>query len=170
MVYFNGINVQHMKPILTILVCFLSLSVFAQSGGAKQSAPSNCFKEWYTLFKERGANPIPDGTQDVIITLRGADYSECFMGKVDVTGGRISSKLQIQKMDGTYEEFDKKVSAAFQNADGVLKDELRDITNGMSSSATLTDGENIRLFFYKYLADKPKANKKAPAPSALVKN
>lgn len=171
MVYFNGINVQHMKPILTILVCFLSLTVFAQSGAAKQSAPSNCFKEWYTLFKERGANPIPDGTQDVVITVRGNDYSECFMGKIDVAGGKIVPKsLHIQKVDGSYEEYDKKVGAAFQNEQGVLKEELRDVANGMSAAVNLADGENVRLFFYKFLADKPKANKKAPAPSALVKN
>jgi hypothetical protein len=159
-----------MKPILAILISFLTLSAMAQTGAAKAGASSNCFKEWYTLFKERGANPIPDGTQEVIITLRSTDYSECFLGKIDVAGGKLTGKLQIQKMDGSYEEFDKKISASFQNADGVLKDELRDISNGMSASAMLADGESIRLFFYKYLADKPKANKKAPAPSALIKN
>mgnify|MGYP003438755318 FL=1 len=73
-------------------------------------------------------------------------------------------------MDGSFEEFDKKVSSTYQNAEGVLKEELRDITNGMSASLTLTDGEIIRLFFYKFVAEKPKANKKAPAPSVIVKN
>jgi hypothetical protein len=75
----------------------------------------------------------------------------------------------VQKMDGSYEEWDKKVSASYQDSEGTLKHELRDITNGMSASLTLTDGEIIRLFFYKALADKPKANKKAPKPAALVK-
>jgi hypothetical protein len=157
-----------MKPILAILISFLSLSAMAQTGAPKQGASSNCFKEWYTLFKERGANPIPDGTQDVIITLRSSDYSECFLGKINVAGGKLVGNLQIQKMDGSYEEFDKKVSAAYQTG-GVLKEELREIINGMSASASLTDGEMIRLFFYKSLADKPKANKKAPSPSALIK-
>lgn len=119
------------------------------------------FKEWYTLFKERGANPIADGTHDVIITLRSTDYSECFLGKVDVAGGKLAGNLHIQKMDGSYEEFDKRVSSAYQNREGVLKEELREISNGMSASGILTDGETIRLFFYKSLADKPKANKKS---------
>jgi len=157
-----------MKSILVILLSIISFGVFAQAKPA--SAGANCFKEWYTLFKERGANPIPDGTQDVIITLRGSDYSECFIGKIDVSAGRLAGKLQIQKADGTYEEFDKRVSAGYQDAStGTLKEELRDITNGMSASVTLTDGETIRLFFYKYLAEKVKANKKAPSPASLVK-
>lgn len=156
-----------MKPILLILVFFLSMGLYAQTKPATSGA---CFKEWYGMFKERGAKPVPDGTQDVIITLRSGDFSDCYMGRVDVLNGKLSGKLQIQKMDGTYEEFDKKVSATYQNAEGVLKEELRDINNGMSASLTLTDGEIIRLFFFKYVADKPKANKKAPAPAALVKN
>lgn len=167
---------NHMKSILAILITFMSVGVFAQTkpatkpAAAKPATSGNCFKEWYTLFKERGANPVADGTHDVIITLRSNDYSECFMGRVEVAGGKLTSKLQIQKMDGSYEEFDRKVSASYQNAEGVLKEELREVNNGMSASLTLTDGEIIRLFFYKSLSEKPKANKKAPAPAALVKN
>src|SRR6186713_3114360 len=99
-----------MKSIFVILLSIISFGVFAQGKPTDKPAPAakptdkpaaksaqpggDCFKEWYTLFKERGANPIPDGTQDVIITLRGSsDYSECFVGKIDVAGGRIVSKL-----------------------------------------------------------------------------
>jgi len=108
--------------------------------------------------------------QDVIISIRGGEYGECFMGRVEVSGEKMIGKLQVQKMDGTYEEFDKKVSASYQNDQGTLKDELRMINNGMSAFVRLTDGEIIGLFFYKSLADKPKSNKKAPSPSMLVKN
>jgi hypothetical protein len=157
-----------MKPIFTILVCLLSLGVVAQTGSNK--ATSNCYQEWYSLFKERGAKPVPDGMNEVIISIRGDGYAECFMGKVDVAGEKIIGKPQVQKMDGTFEEFDKKVSASYQNDQGTLKEELRTINNGMSSFVRLTDGEIIGLFFYKSLADKPKSNKKAPSPSVLVKN
>ena len=157
-----------MKSTFTILICLLSIGLFAQS--AKPAPGDNCFKEWYALFKERGAKPVADGTQDVIITLRSSDYSECFMGQIVVAGGKLNGKLQIQKLDGTYEEFDKKVSSAYQNVRGALREDLREINNGMSASVTLNSGEIIRLFFYKSLADKPKANKKAPSPAALVNN
>ena len=155
-----------MKPVLFFVVCLCSSSLFAQS--SRQGSSDSCFKEWYALFKERGAKPIEDGTHEVIITLRKEDYAECFLGKIDVAGGKIASKLSIQKVDGTYAEFDKRVSEAYQNSEGVLKEEMRSINNGMSAPVILADGESIRLFFYKSLGDKPKANKKAPPPSSLV--
>jgi hypothetical protein len=163
-----------MKPILSVFILSFMVCFFAQ-GQTKQpakqpTASGDCFKQWYSLFKERGANAVSEGVNDVIITLRNADYSECFMGRIEVTNGRISGKLQIQKVDGSYAEFDKRVSASYQNAEGTLKEDLRDVINGMSASVALSDGEFIRLFFYKTLAEKPVANKKAPAPSVLVKN
>lgn len=165
-----------MKPILTILICLVSLGVFAQTASPKTTSTATpkkaptCYDQWYSLFKERGAQPIVDGTHEVIISLRNDyDYAECFFGKVDVKDGKMASKLQIQKVDGSYEEFDRKVSALYQNTEGVVKEELRNVTNGMSESLVLSDGERIRLFFYKSLGEKAKANKKAPAPSALIK-
>jgi hypothetical protein len=169
-----------MKTFLTLLICCLSLGVFAQAGAskatpAKSPSPSprvaTCYDQWYAVFKERGATPIADGTHEVIISLRNEyDYAECFFGKIDVKDGKLASKLQVQKVDGSYEEFTKKVSAMYQNADGTVKEELRDVTNGMSEALELGSGERIRLFFYKSVASKEKANKKAPAPSALIKN
>jgi len=161
-----------MKPFLLLTIFLVSFGMFAQSSSSKAAAPasSDCFKDWYSIFKERGANPVADGTHEIIITLRSGTYSECFMGKVDVVDGRLAGKLMVQKVDGSYAEFDKKVSAAYQNAEGVLQEQSREIHNGMSASVILTDGEMIRLFFYKSLAGKPQSNKKAPAPSALIKN
>lgn len=164
-----------MKPILSAIIILFSVSVFAQTQTKPAAKPAakpagDCFKQWYSLFKERGATPVPDGVNDVIITLRNNEYTECFMGRVEVTNGRLTGRLQVQKVDGSYEEFDKRVSASYQNEQGTLKEDLRDITNGMSASVTLSDGDYIRLFFYKSLAGKPAANKKAPAPSVLIKN
>lgn len=168
--YFADINLKHMKPILAILFSFLSLGVLAQGAPAKPVASKNCFNEWYAIFKERGAKPIPTGIHDVVIAVRKGDYSECYMGKVDVMDGKISGRPQVQKMDGTYEEWDYRISQSYFDADGKIKNSaLLEIHNGMSAEVTLADGENIRLFFYKFVADKPKANKKAPAPSALIK-
>lgn len=169
MPYLAKINATTMKTVLTLLICFVSLSMFAQTAPVKKVA--TCYDQWYAVFKERGANPIADGTHEVIISLRNEyDYAECFFGKIDVKDGKLSSKLQIQKMDGTYDVFDKKVSTLYQTADGVVKEELRSVINGMSESLELGSGEKIRLFFYKSLAEKVKANKKAPSPAALIKN
>lgn len=167
MAYFGLINNKNaMKFILTILISIMSVGLFAQ--GSSQSG--DCYQEWFTFLKSRGTKAVPNGTNDVIISIRHGEYSECFMGKVDVKDGRLTGKLQIQKIDGTYAEFDKKVNATYQDKTGVLKEELRDIYNGMSAALTLTDGETIRLFFYQSVLETTKANKKAPSPSELIKN
>ena len=159
-----------MKSIITILFCLLAVGVFAQGAPAKPAA-KDCFNEWYALFKERGSKPVPTGIHDVVIAVRKGNYSECYMGKVDVMDGKISGRPQVQKMDGTFEEWDYRISQSYFDADGKIKNSaLLEINNGMSSEVTLADGENVRLFFYKFVADKPKANKKAPSPSSLVKN
>ena len=85
-------------------------------------------------------------------------------------GGVLNGKIQVQKIDGSFGEFDKTVSAAYMNNEGRLKEELRIINGGMTASVPLSDGEVIRLFFYKSLKDKAMGNKKAPPASELIKN
>ena len=90
------------KSILLILLFAVAGVSYGQNKGAAPAASSgNCFKDWYTLFRDRGADPVPDGTNDVIITLRNGEFSNCFMGKVETKGGAMVGKLQIQKLDGT---------------------------------------------------------------------
>jgi hypothetical protein len=171
-------NEYSMKSILTILISVLTISAFAQgqskttqSTTPKATPSGNCYSEWYSIFRERGAKPIPNGTHDVVITIRHGNYAECFMGKVDVFGGKISGRPQVQKVDGTYEEWDRKLSSNYFDAEGKLKDNaILEINNGMSPELSGSEGEIVRAFFYQFVAEKPKANKKAPAPSALIKN
>jgi hypothetical protein len=160
-----------MKLIFTLFLSFFSLGVFAQGAPGKATTPNNCFSEWYALFKERGAKPIPTGIHDVVIAFRKGDYSECYMGRVDVMDGKITGRIQVQNIDGTYNEWDRRISQNYFDDEGKLRTEaLLEVNNGMSAEVTLNDGENVRLFFYKFIADKPKAHKKAPSPSSLIKN
>jgi len=169
-----------MKPILVILFSFLSVGLFAQAQGSKspssantaKPAAANCYEEWYSMFKQRGALPVANGTHDVVISIRNGNYSECFMGKVTVLDGKIAGRPQVQKVDGTYEDWGKDVSHKYFNPDGTRTAEgntLLTINNGMSGEMILSDGDNVRAFFYQSILEKSKANKKAPAPSALVK-
>jgi len=160
-----------------LFLLFLSVAGFAQTpqrnaaqGAAAQSA--DCFKEWYTLFRERGASTVSDGTHDVIITLRNtmAGTSTCYMGKAEVAGGRLKRPLMIQLADGSYETF----AALGKGLDPVFaksrtEEELSAITDGMSINFTMSDAEFGRIFFYTFLNDKPKALKQAPSPKALIK-
>jgi len=180
MVYFAYTNYKPMKSILAILFSIFSLSVFAQGQGSKPIATgqankqaSNCYEEWYSIFKERGANPVANGIQEAVISIRNGNYSECFMGRVNVLDGKILGRPQVQKMDGTFEDWGKDVSHKYFNADGTRTDEANSmlvITNGMSGEFVLADGDIVRAFFYRFVADKPKSVKKAPSPSALIKN
>ncbi|MBL7863647.1 MAG: hypothetical protein JNK10_02145 [Cyclobacteriaceae bacterium] len=164
---------------ITRIIFFLLLSspflVLAQQGAAKaaQKPAADCFKEWYTLFRERGAKPVTDGTQEVVITLRNNHdgSSKCYMGKIEVVGGKIKLPLWVQKDDGSYDTFGalgKKLDPGFVSS--MSEEELLTVVDGMSTSFRTSDQEFGRLFFYKFIEDKPKALKKAPSPSALIKN
>jgi hypothetical protein len=89
------------KSIFVILLTLFSVGVFehGKSAGPANAAPAwnDCRKEGYALFKERGAGPSPDGTHEGIITLQSTDYSECFMGKIDVAGVKLAGKRHIPK-------------------------------------------------------------------------
>jgi hypothetical protein len=166
--FFNMTRI--MKTTSTLLLIVLASVAYAQTPAAKAPA-GNCYSDWYSIFKDRGAKPIPDGMQEVIIAFRSANYQECFLGKIDILGGKVNGRLQVQKTDGTYEEWDKRVHETYFDSNGSMKNEkLLEIHNGMTAEFLVTEGEYARLFFYKYVADKPKANKKAPSPAALVKN
>jgi len=160
------------KKILTaVLLMFVIAPVFAQTK-PKPTPPASkdCYGEWYSLFRDRGAEPVTDGTQEVIISIRKEGYSQCFMGKVAVAGGKIKLPVYVAKEDGSFEtlaETGLKFDPASEGAKN--PDALTMITDGMSVTAYTTDQESIKLFFYKFISDKPKKNKVAPPASALVK-
>jgi hypothetical protein len=157
------------KVMVIALLVFVMAPAFAQTKSAAPAAPKNCYGEWFSVFRSRGAKEIPDGTQKVIITLRDGSTSHCFMGKVEVAAGKIKLPLMIQKQDGSFETFastGKTLDPSFTK--DISADELLTITDGMSVTFRTTDQEMGRLFFYEFLAEKPKANKVAPPPSALI--
>lgn len=61
--------------ILSFLLIGSSISVNAQS---------SCYDDYYKLFTERGATPVPDGTHEVVISVRDGNKCDCLMGKVEV--------------------------------------------------------------------------------------
>lgn len=164
----------------------LPLAVAAQKGGTPpqkggsqekgsqgQGGGGDCFKEWYNLFRERGAATVTDGTQDVIISLRNtvAGVSQCYMGRVEVAGGKIKRPIMIQKVDGSYEPFatlGKGLDPGFIKS--MTEDEMNTIADGMSVNFLMAGGEFGRIFFYTFLNEKPKALKQAPSARTLIKN
>lgn len=142
-------------------------------GGVSQSSGNDCFKEWYTLIRERGASEVTDGTHEIIITLRNTQEgtSKCYMGKVDVRNGKLTRPILVQKEDGTFEplaSLGKGLDPGF--AKSMTDEELATIADGMSVNFNLSGGEFARIFFYTFINSKPKGLKQAPSPKTLVKN
>jgi hypothetical protein len=161
------------KILFALGLMLLMVPAFAQvkPSSAKATPPKDCFREWLDLFRERGGKPVTDGTQEVIITIRRQDKSICWMGKVDVVGGKMKLPIWVQKDDGTFETLSatmgRKLDPEF--ASNISEEDMLTITDGTSISFRSSEQEYGRLFFYKFLNDKPKTNKTAPSPSDLIK-
>jgi len=133
------------------------------------ATPMNCYKQWLDAFAERSVKPITDGTQEVVIAFKSKESCHCYMGKVEIAGGKIKSPLYVQTEDGgfkTFVEMGKKLDPDFLAVQG---DALWSVTNGMSVLFQTVDQEYGRIFFYKALNKNKQAHKEAPSPSDLLK-
>ena len=130
----------------------------------------DCYTEYYDIVRERGAKPVPDGMQEVVIALKSADGCHCFLGQIAVSGGKIKPPLYFQQENGEYRlvsALGKKLEPAF--AASMTADELYAIKEGMSIVFRTTENEYGRLFFYKFVNKGPQSNKAAPSAAALMK-
>ena len=131
----------------------------------------DCYTEYYNTARERGAKPVPDGMQQVVIALKGAENSHCFLGQVEVVNGKIKPPLYFQQENGEYRlvsTVGKKLESAFVGS--MTADELYSIRDGMSIVFRTADNEYGRLFFFKFINGKGALNNKAaPSASELIK-
>jgi len=131
--------------------------------------PANCYKQWLDYFTELGTKPISDGTHPIVIAFKNKDGCRCFMGKVELVGGKMKAPVYIETEGGEFKTFTalgKKLDPEFLAAQG---QELWTITNGMSVLFQTTDQEYGRIFLYKSLNKNKGMNKEAPSPSELLK-
>ena len=134
------------------------------------ATPMNCYKQWLDAFGERGVKPMTDGMQEVVIAFKSKESCHCYLGKVEVVGGKIKAPLYVQTEGGDYKTFvamGKKLDPEFMTVQG---DGIWNITNGMSVLFQTVDQEYGRVFFYKSLNKNKQANKEAPSPSDLLNN
>ncbi|WP_336517598.1 hypothetical protein [Pollutibacter soli] len=64
----------------------------------------DCFTEYYHIFRSKGAKAVADRKQDVVIALKGDGTCHCFIGQVEVAGGKIKPPLMIQQENGGYKQ------------------------------------------------------------------
>jgi hypothetical protein len=130
----------------------------------------DCYTEYYDIMRARGAKPVPDGMQPVVIALKSESSCQCFMGRVEVAAGKIKPPLYFQQENGEYRPVaiaGKKLEAAFTSS--MTPDELYAIKDGMSIVFRTVDQEYGRLFFYTFVNKGPASNKSAPSAADLMK-
>ena len=136
------------------------------------ATPMNCYKQYVDYFTELGAKPVTDGMQPIVLAFKSKESCHCFMGRVQVTGGKIVAPLYVQTEGGEYKTFSElspniKLDPEFLEAVG---NDLWSIANGMSVVFQTTEKAYGRVFFYKSLnKSKGVMNKEAPSPADLVK-
>lgn len=131
----------------------------------------DCYTEWLDAFRTRGAKPVTDGMQKVVIALKDSASCRCFMGQVEVAGGKIKPPLYFQQENGEYRLVSvvgKKLEPAF--ASTLTPDELYVVKDGMSIVFRTADQEYGRIFFYTFVNRAAESNKEAMSPSALIKD
>ena len=108
--------------------------------------------------------------QEVVIAFKSKESCHCYLGRVEIVGGKLKAPLFVQTEGGEYKTFlamGKKLDQEFLAVQG---DALWNVTNGMSVLFQTVDNEYGRVFFYKSLNKNKQANKEAPSPADLLKN
>jgi len=148
-----------LQLVLVTSILFFGIAINA-------SAQSTCYEDYVKVFNERGASQVPDGTHEVVITVREGNKADCYMGKVEVKGNQIVKTLGVILEDGSVKKMGVKLNAKYNDANNpaIL---YMDIVNGMSSAFLSEDNKLINVFFIKQLNSKAKAIKLAPAAGSL---
>ena len=153
----------------TAVKAAVDTTIVAKADTAIVATPMNCYKQYIDYFAELGAKPVTDGMQLIVIAFKSKESCHCYMGKVEVAGGKIKAPLYVQTEGGefkTFTQLGKKLDADFLAVQG---DELWNISNGMSAVFQTADQEYGRVFFYKFLNKNKQMTKEAPSPADLVK-
>ena len=151
-----------MKKIVQLLLVTSILVI----GSAFTLHAQNCYLDYYHLFSDRGASLIPDGTHDVVVTIREGSSADCYMARVQVKDNQLVSVDGVILQDGTVKKLGMKLSPKYSdpNNPAILHSEIVD---GMSATLLSDDGKQVNFFFIKQLNAKTKAYKKAPPVSSF---
>jgi outer membrane protein OmpA-like peptidoglycan-associated protein len=159
-----------MRTISTLFLFAACIFVSAQQSTAQVTMPphkKNCYDEWRQTFIARGADPVTDGEQNVVYSLRDGKVCACGEGKVTVENGKIIPSFMVKKVDGTYEPA-KKLLHRHTWKEEAHEVERFDIVNGMSPSFRTDDDMVANIFFVDFLKRKVVANAPAPNPNDIV--
>jgi hypothetical protein len=139
-----------------ILLLILVTGIVSSNG---QSSSNSCYDDYYTVFRDRGAKQVTDGSNEVVVTIRKENQCICILGKITVKNGKPINDLVLLKEDSTYEKFPFVPSPKYSKNEVTMQNFIH---NGMSPSYLSANDEIINLFFIKYLNDHPVKFRSAP--------
>jgi len=147
-----------MKKSLLTFILFLSFSALH----AQTPSQETCLQQYKKVFKERGADHVPDGMhRRVVVSITTGNTTDCYLGKARVEGTKVTA-IFVQFEDDSYELFE---GQDFKVPYGSL------IKNGISEPwLTKEDNMRMQVIFTQNIQPKKKKFKKAPAgldPSKL---
>jgi len=140
-----------------ILLSLIVSSIVNING--QTTTKENCYNDYYTVFRDRGAKDVPDGNNEVVVTIRKDGECVCLMGKITVKDGKPVNDLMLLKEDATYEKFPFVPSPKYSKNEVTMQNFIH---NGMSPSYLSANDEIINLFFVKYLNEHPVKFRSAP--------
>ncbi len=144
---------------LSLIAVMHTFSTFGQSS-IKPVLSQNCYRKWAAFFEEHGVYTVVDTFyEDVVVTIRKGENSDCFYGRVWVIKGKID-QIRIKFEDGTYTDFVKKYKY----------DKPAGITNGISTPRVTMDDEIINILFVMNIKPKRKSYARAPDPEPVPEN
>jgi len=149
-----------MKKIKIILGVLFVLGLYT---GFKAQDKKNCYIDYLTLFKDRGAKVVKDGVQNVVVTSRNSDGTACtsMVGTIEVKGGKIAGNLLVKTLSGDMVKPNDKLHENYFVTNDPMKADFS-ITNGMSATFLTQKKDVVNIFFIDFLNDKMPALQEAP--------
>ncbi|MBN7813233.1 hypothetical protein J0A68_19920 [Algoriphagus sp. H41] len=155
------------------MVLFLGVlfQAYSQDGLSRHlKGVEGCYLGYYSEFVNKGAQPVPDGDHEVVISIIYQNSSECYMGKAKTKDQKIVLPVTIQKDDKTFVP----LRTLFKDMDKewlILQDSntLFDITDGMSKLFVSQQGYQVQVFFPEVINTNSGVSVKAPPASEMLK-
>lgn len=144
-----------------LILSFFLFSIFGLGAQDKGS----CFIEYYEQFTQRGCNPIPDGVQNVIVTVRDTKEKTCYasMGTIEVKNQVIVGQLRLKTRAGELVRPKGSLHPGYYDPNHSLHADYS-IKNGVSRNFLTKDMKIVNVFFIDQL--KPQQGSLTEGPDA----
>jgi hypothetical protein len=142
---------------------FMLLSIASIQVNAQNQKKADCYTDYISVFEDRKAIPVTNGTQEIVVTIRKENgEADCYIGKVDVLNSKIVLPVYLQNVDGEFVPVKAELHKHYADKTNDVNVDLT-IKDGMTNTFRTEKNDLINIFFVKSLKPKGKAYKKAPA-------